>query len=168
MIDKNVQMMDAGMAMFNSSAGFGEIIGMTKSELMRLGGKIYEVGDRDGGKFSTTVPPKDLPDGIGDCDLFLDWSNSGRKRYISAKIESAGDGRYVVRFKEGNKNTSLRNLFFALLGAYGIIGLILAGNPVGKLSGIALALFSLYLWAKPSMKAKRVVEDLIHTINTIQ
>ncbi len=168
MIDKSVQMMDAGMAMFNSNAGFGEIIGMTKSELMRLGGKIYEVGDRDGGKFSTTVPPEDLPEGIGDCDLFLDWSCTGRRRYISARVESAGEGRYVVRFKEGNKNTTFRNLCFALLGAYGIIGLILAGNPVGKLSGIALALFSLYLWAKPSIKAKRAVEELIHTINTIQ
>ncbi|MCR5002911.1 MAG: hypothetical protein K5984_00930 [Bacteroidales bacterium] len=166
MIDKNVQMMDAGMAMFDSEAGFGEVIGMTKSEMMRLGGKIYEVSDSDGGKFSTTIPPKDLPDSTAECDLFLDWSSSFRKRYISARIEAAGENRYVIRFKEGNKSATLRNLMYSILGAYGIFGLILGADALGRLSGVALALFSVYMWMKPSARARKAAEELIRAFNT--
>ena len=64
MIDKKVQMMDAGMVLFTSEKPFGTVLGGIKAELTKLG-KV---------KRANEISPDELPDTTGECDLFVDWS----------------------------------------------------------------------------------------------
>lgn len=59
MIDKKVQMMDAGMVLFTSEKPFGTVLGGIKAELTKLG-KV---------KRANEISPDELPDTTGECDL---------------------------------------------------------------------------------------------------
>ena len=76
-----VQMMDAGMTLFESEQNYGNALGQVKAELEVYGNvlKPCELADAA------------LPESTGDCDLFLDWSTFWRVRYISCHLESAGE-----------------------------------------------------------------------------
>lgn len=110
MIDRNLQMMDAGMRLFETEKPFGNVLGGIKHE-MESYGKVYRRSD------ST---PSMFPDSTGDCDLFLDWSTPLRKRCISCRLEDAGAAgttpegeeihRYAVSFKEGDRPTTLTRI----------------------------------------------------------
>ena len=115
MIDKKVQMMDAGMVLFTSEKPFGTVLGGIKAELTKLG-KV---------KRANEISPDELPDTTGECDLFVDWSTPLRWRAISCRLEDAGlvgtnaDGeetrRYALCVKEGNKNRKGKVLVTLLL-----------------------------------------------------
>ena len=168
MIDKKVQMMDAGMVLFTSEKPFGTVLGGIKAELTKLGDV----------KRSNEISMDELPDTTGECDLFVDWSSPLRWRAISCLLEDAGlvghnsDGeeirRYAVSFKEGNKNRKGKVL--AVLAA--VVALILWGIAgVDGIPGIftvslgaALAAGLLILCLRPSVKAQNVIRNLIETV----
>ena len=125
MIDKKVQMMDAGMVLFKSAKPFGTVLGGIKAELAKLG-KV---------KRANELSQEELPDTIGECDLFLDWSTPLRWRAIACRLEDAGlvgrnvDGEetrcYALCVREGNKNrkgkvvvTLLLAVIFIVLGIF--------------------------------------------------
>jgi len=161
--DQNVFMMDAGIALMNIEGGFGEAIGQAKVELKPYG-EVYRVSDTDGGKFDQTISADNLPTTTGDCDLFLDYSTILRRRYISAKVEFAGENRYAIRIKEGNKNAPLRDFFTLAIAAYGFIVLLMGIGIIRKLIGVGLIVLGLYLWLKPSSKATSKAKEIIDTL----
>ena len=107
MIDRNVQMMDAGMRLFETEKPFGTVLGGIKTEMAQYG-KVYRTNeiDRDS-----------LPAASSGCDLFLDRSTRFKSRYLSCRLEDAGDvgqtpdgetvRRYAATIKEGNRNTEV-------------------------------------------------------------
>ena len=103
--DKKAQMMDAGMVLFPSDEPFGRVLGMVKTAMTPYG-KVWRKTDLEGSV---------LPDSLPEFDLFLDRSTPWRKRYISAWVSDAGDGRYALTFREGNRSTGLRAATFILL-----------------------------------------------------
>lgn len=101
--DGKVQMLDAGMVLFETKSDFGDTLGQVKAE-MEVYGKVLKPAD---------LSEAELPESTGECDLFLDWSSIWRVRYISCHLESADGGesdphRYAATFKEGNRSTMLR------------------------------------------------------------
>ena len=96
--DTRVQMMDAGMKLFESENGFGTCIGQVKANLKETG-KVLEARELEGIA---------LPGSTGDFDLFVDRSNLWRKKYVSCRIEYAGEReeggktifRYAASFRE--------------------------------------------------------------------
>ena len=133
--DRKAQMMDAGTAFFEAKEGYGSILGEIKAE-MEVYGKVLKISEIDN---------KELPFTTKECDLFLDFSNAFRHRYISCLLMDAGDTgkitdkgehirRYAAVFKEGNTSSGLRNMFiiiiiaiFTAIGVYGFMQYILAG-----------------------------------------
>lgn len=107
MIDKSVQMMDAGMRLFETEKPFGTVIGGIKTEMSKYG-KVLKPNE---------IVESDLPEASAGCDLFLDRSTKYKTKYISCSLEEAGlvgktpDGedihRYAATLKEGNKNTNV-------------------------------------------------------------
>ena len=107
MIEKRVQMMDAGMRLFQTEKPFGTVLGGIKTEMAKYGA-VLRANETD---------PSMFPETMGDYDLFLDWSSATKYRYISCKVEDAGEvgttdegepvHRYAVMLKEGNKNKPL-------------------------------------------------------------
>ena len=169
MIDKKVQMMDAGMVLFTSEKPFGTVLGGVKAELTKLG-KV---------KRSNEILPEELPDTAGECDLFVDWSTPLRWRAISCRLEDAGlagtnaDGeeirRYALCVKEGNKNregkvvvTLLLTVIFIALGIFSSMD---GGAGIFTvLFGCAFAIAIIILALRPSVKAQRAVRDLLETV----
>lgn len=160
--DTNVQMMDAGMVLIDSNDSFGEMLGSVKATLSGFG-KLYIVNDTSGGKFSDGVSLSELPESTADCDLFLDRSTLFRKRYISCKLEWAGEGRYALKLKEGNKNGPLRDLVTLLMAGYGFIYVLMGKGILFRLAGVLLILLGLYLWSKPSVSAQKTVGEILKT-----
>lgn len=159
MIDKKVQMMDAGMVLFTSEKPFGTVLGGIKAELTKLG-KV---------KRANEISPDELPDTTGECDLFVDWSTPLRWRAISCRLEDAGlvgtnaDGeetrRYALCVKEGNKNrkgkvlvTLLLAVIFIALGIFTVL--------FGSVFVVAIVILAL----RPSAKAQKVVRDLLEVV----
>ncbi len=107
MIDKRVQMMDAGMRLFETEKPFGTVIGGIKTEMSKYG-KVLKPNE---------IVESDLPEASTGCDLFLDRSTKYKTKYISCSLEDAGlvgktpEGedihRYAATLKEGNKNTTV-------------------------------------------------------------
>ena len=137
MIDRKVQMMDAGMVLFQTEKPFGTVLGGIKTELLKYG-KVLRRNEFN---------ESELPETTGECDLFLDWSAPLRKRYISVRLEDAGtvgkteDGedihRYAACLKEGNRCTATRLvLAVGLVLLCGITGAIIPcpdhDNPVSR------------------------------------
>ena len=75
-----VQMMDAGMTLFETKEGFGNTLGQVKAEMEEYG-KVLKANELEGVA---------LPESTGDYDLFMNWSTIWRVRYISCHLESAG------------------------------------------------------------------------------
>lgn len=165
MIDRKVQMMDAGMVLFTSEKPFGTVLGGIKAELTKLG-KV---------KRANEISPEELPDTTGECDLFVDWSTPLRWRAISCRLEDAGlvetnaDGeeirRYALCLKEGNKNRKCKVAVVLLLA---VISIALGISGIGGIPGIftvALGFIAsvaiLILGLRPSVKAQKTVRDLL-------
>lgn len=164
MLDKKVMMMDAGTALFQTEKPYGTVAGGVKVELRKYG-KVLRPQE---------IQPGDLPGTAGECDYFLDWSTPLRRRYISCKVDDAGTAgqtaegepvrRYAVSFKEGNRNTALRRVSTLLLAHVFFIGGLVRIPGVPRsltiLAGIAAGLCLMYLWLRPSRRAKRVVDTI--------
>ncbi len=161
-----VQMMDAGMTMFESEQNFGNVLGQVKAE-MEVYGKVLrpsEIGDAE------------LPESTGTCDLFLDWSTAWRVRYISCHLESAGeivrDGktlqRYAATFKEGNKSTVLRGCVMLVLLLSFVADVFVVDGALCTIINIVLAAFVAYLWILPSRKAQRVISKLMASMKSLR
>lgn len=157
--DTKVQMMDAGMKLFESENGFGTCIGQVKANLREYG-KVLESKDLKG-----VV----LPDSTGECDLFTDRTNLWRKKYISCKVEYAGereaDGKtiykYAASFKEGNKSTVLRGMTMLLIMLLAVAGAVWFNSFLSYAAGIAIILTTAYFWIMPSSEAVRAVRKLM-------
>ncbi len=160
-----VQMMDAGMIMFESEQNFGNVLGQVKAE-MEVYGKVLrpsEIGDVQ------------LPESTGECDIFLDWSTPWRVRYISCHLENAGeitrDGkalqRYAATFKEGNKSTVFRGCVMLVLLLGFVSGVFATDGALYTIINVVLAAFVAYLWILPSRKAQRVIAKLMASVKSL-
>lgn len=168
MIDRKVQMMDAGMVLFQTEKPFGTVLGGIKTELLKYG-KVLRRNEFN---------ESELPETTGECDLFLDWSAPLRKRYISVRLEDAGtvgkteDGeeihRYAACLKEGNRCTATRLvLAVGLVLLFGITGAIIPCPVPHWIMTILCLVPGLYLAFKlvePSRKAQKVVKELLGII----
>ena len=167
MIDKKVQMMDAGMVLFTSKKPFGTVLGGIKTEMARLGDV----------KRTNEISKDDIPDTTGECDLFVDWSTPMRWRAISCRLEDAGfagtdeEGeeirRYALCMKEGNMNRKVK-VFLVIFAAVaivvsGICGISGIPDLITVLAGFALAFEVVVLGLKPSAKAQREVRNILET-----
>lgn len=164
MFDKKVLLIDAGTGMFETEKPFGTVAGGVKVELQKYGRVL---------RFSE-VDPSDLPEAAREFDFFLDWSTPLRKRYISCKVDDAGKAgetgegeeirRYAVSFKEGNRNTVLRLICTLVIAHIFFIGGLvkIPGIPriLTLVAGVAIGLFIMYLWLRPSTRAQQVTEEL--------
>lgn len=65
--DGKVQMLDAGMILFETKSDFGDTLGQVKAE-MEVYGNVLKPAD---------LSEAELPESTGECDLFLDWSTIG-------------------------------------------------------------------------------------------
>ena len=96
--DTRVQMMDAGMKLFESENGFGTCIGQVKANLKETG-KVLEARELEGIA---------LPSSTGAFARFVARLNLWRKKYLSCRIEYAGEReeggktifRYAASFRE--------------------------------------------------------------------
>ena len=131
--DKKAQMMDAGMVLFPSDEPFGRVLGMVKTAMTPYG-KVWRKTDLEGSV---------LPDSLPEFDLFLDRSTPWRKRYISAWVSDAGDGRYALTFA-------------CVLGAVCIPGIGLLRPALWALAG-----WFAYRWIVPARNNRKAVEELM-------
>lgn len=160
--NSKVQMMDAGMTLFESEENFGNTLGQVKAE-METYGKVLKSSELDTAK---------LPVSTGECDLFMDWSSIWRIRYISCHVESAGERiengktiyKYAASFKEGNRSTSLRGIVMMIFMVIFTIETIFASRIIFTLQGLIFAGLTAYLWILPSRKAQNNVQDLEETL----
>ena len=172
---RKVQMMDAGMVMFRSKLGFGQAIGQVKAE-MREYGKVYTAAE---------LAETAVPESTGDFDLFLVWSVAWRVRYISCRVESAGEGaardadasgsadtgesvhRYAVTFRDGNRSTPLRGAAMTLCIVILILCIFKTGSIVLTAADIILIGYVCFRWHTPSHRARTVVMDLMARVKAI-
>lgn len=168
MIDKKVQMMDAGMTLFTSEKPFGTVLGGIKAEMSKYG-TVKKLNE---------IKPDEIPDTTGECDLFLDWSTPFRWRAVSCRLEDAGlvgknsEGeeirRYAASFKEGNKNRGGKVLLLVSLAAvaviFGIIGIDGVPGIFTIILGVAVAAGILILGLRPSVKAQEAVKSLMNIV----
>lgn len=158
-------MMDAGMRLFQTEKPFGTVLGGIKTEMAKYGA-VLRANETD---------PSMFPETIGDYDLFLDWSSATKYRYISCKLEDAGEigatdegepiHRYAVMLKEGNRNKPLNTLlaiaiFLVFLALAFIIG---KGRPSFWLVLIFLALGCLtaFRLLRPSKEATALIGKVL-------
>jgi hypothetical protein len=150
--DKKAQMMDAGMVLFPSDEPFGRVLGMVKTAMTPYG-KVWRKTDLEGSV---------LPDSLPEFDLFLDRSTPWRKRYISAWVSDAGDGRYALTFREGNRSTGLRAATFILLIFTCVLGAVcIPGIGLLRPALWALAGWVAYRWIVPARNNRKAVEELM-------
>lgn len=161
--DKKTLMMDAGMTMFESTDNFGLCLGQVKAEMSEYG-KVLTQYDID----STEVP-----ESTGEFDFFLDRTTFWRKRYISCRLESAGqrevDGetiyKYAVSFREGNRSTFFRGAVMTLIISGSIAGLFLSHGPAAAIIEIVIAAAAAYCWIMPSRTAPATVRSISDAIS---
>lgn len=140
---ENIQMFDAGTALFKMDDSFGTALGQVKAEMSEFGRVTAE----------------------GDC-FILDISNLWRKYYISCHLEYTGeDGKhsYAAVFKEGGKGSAFRNVVFATMFAFAVAVCI----KYSVLGGIASGIVFTYLWIVPGKKGIRVTRKLIEKISRL-
>ena len=142
MIDRKVQMMDAGMRLFETEKPYGTVLGGIKTEMAKYG-KVLRTNE---------IVPEDLPPTTGDCDLFLDRSTRFKSKYLSCRLEDAGavgqtpDGetvrRYAATIKEGNRNTEVGiYVHLALIIIWAMLGWFVSdGNALVTLAFAALGI----------------------------
>lgn len=164
-LDTKVQMMDAGMALFRSNLSFGQAMGQVKAEMQEYG-KVYTAAE---------LTDTAVPESTGEFDLFLCRSTVWRTRYISARVESAGKGRsedagevaqrYAVTLREGNRSTPLRGAVMTLGIAALVLCIFLTGSILISVLDIILIGCVCFRWITPSHQARKVVRDLLHSID---
>lgn len=162
-------MMDAGTAFFKAKEGYGSILGQIKAE-MEVYGKVFKATDFD---------IKDLPFSTKECDLFLDFSTFWRNRYISCRLEDAGETgestkdketvrKYAASFKEGNTDTKFRGGVYACLIILFVLSSIL-GFAIHFVAGLLCLAAAFYLgcnWIAPSVKSQKTVKNLKNKIES--
>ena len=163
MIDRNTQMMDAGMRLFDSEKPFGNVLGGIKTEL-GLYGKVLRTNE---------IEDKILPPSAAGCDLFLDRSTKYKWKYLSCTLEDAGtigktpDGedihRYAVSLKEGNKNTNTGiYVHLALVIIWAMLGWFVSnGNGWITTLFAFIGIFGAWRMLRPSKDNSQVVSQLL-------
>ena len=163
MIDRRVQMMDAGMRLFDSEKPFGTIIGGIKNEMGQYGRL----------KRRNEIDPEELPPMTGDCDLFLDRSTKFKSKYLSCKVEDAGivgkttDGekihRYAASLKEGNRNTNVGiYVHLALIIIWAMLGWFVSdGKTWIVLLFAAVGVLGAWRQLRPSKDNPRIANKLL-------
>lgn len=160
-ICKKVIMIDAGTVLFESKDGYGTVLGQMKAEMDEFGSTLGR----------ESLETEDLPPVCRDCDLFMDFSTPGRYRYISCKVEDAGDTgrrtqdgepirRYAVSFMEGSATLWPRTVLLLLIAALLLRLFILLPSYLSIPLSIASVLYIIYVWLKPSRYSQKVVEKL--------
>lgn len=157
--DTRVQMMDAGMKLFESENGFGTCIGQVKANLKETG-KVLEARELEGIA---------IPGSTGDFDLFVDRSNLWRKKYLSCRIEYAGEReeggktifRYAASFREGNRSRGLRAVTMLVLMLLSAAAAVVFNSFISYLAGFAAIVAIACLWIMPSGEAVRTVRRLM-------
>ena len=163
MIDRNVQMMDAGMRLFESEKPLGTVLGGIKNEMGRYGRLMRR----------NEIDPEELPATTGDCDLFLDRSTRFKSKYLSCRVEDAGtvgktaDGeeihRYAASLKEGNRNTNVGiYVHLALIIISAMLGWFLSeGNGWILLVFAAVGVFGAWRQLRPSKDNLNLANKLL-------
>ena len=163
MIDRNTQMMDAGMRLFDSEKPFGTVLGGIKTEL-GLYGKVLRTNE---------IEDKILPPSAAGCDLFLDRSTKYKWKYLSCTLEDAGtigktpDGenihRYAVSLKEGNKNSNVGlYVALALVLIWAMLGWFISnGSGLIVLVFFVVGLFGAWRMLRPSKDNSQLVSKLL-------
>ena len=163
MIDRNVQMMDAGMRLFESEKPLGTVLGGIKNEMGRYGRLMRR----------NQIDPVELPATTGDCDLFLDRSTRFKSKYLSCRVEDAGtvgktvDGeeihRYAASLKEGNRNTNVGiYVHMALISIWAMLGWFLSeGNAWIVLVFTAVGIFGAWRQLRPSKDNLNLANKLL-------
>ena len=163
MIDRNVQMMDAGMRLFESEKPLGTVLGGIKNEMGRYGRLMRR----------NEIDPEELPATTGDCDLFLDRSTRFKSKYLSCRVEDAGtvgktaDGeeihRYAASLKEGNRNTNVGiYVHLALIIIWAMLGWFLSeGNAWIVLVFTAVGVFGAWRQLRPSKDNLNLANKLL-------
>ena len=163
MIDRNVQMMDAGMRLFESEKPLGTVLGGLKNEMGRYGRLMRR----------NEIDPEELPATTGDCDLFLDRSTRFKSKYLSCRVEDAGtvgktaDGeeihRYAASLKEGNRNTNVGiYVHLALIIIWAMLGWFLSeGNAWIVLVFTAVGVFGAWRQLRPSKDNLNLANKLL-------
>lgn len=159
-MDKKIQMMDAGTALFTINEDFGTALGMVKTAMGAFGGRVYRATD------SQTVS---FPEGAADADLLLDFSSRWRNRCISCKLEYAGTDvngkhRYAAVFKQGDSSGRIRNYTLLTLCVIIVLGMIAAPGTIRIIAGILLVIFIGYWKISPSKDARIRVEEIIKSL----
>lgn len=169
--DRKTQMMDAGMAFFESSEGMGNVMGIVKAQLEYYGKVVSD----------SQIEPDSLPSSTGAFTFFMDWSSPWRTRYISCLVEDAGDTgkqdaegrpvrRYAVSFKEGSRSSKLRACTYIFMTAAFLCLMVMQNfllhgfRFMAGFACFALAAYTAYLWCVPSHKAQKTVKGLIASL----
>ena len=163
MIDRRVQMMDAGMRLFDSEKPFGTIIGGIRNEMSQYGRLMRR----------NEINLEELPPMTGDCDLFLDRSTKFKSKYLSCKVEDAGivgktaDGeeihRYAASLKEGNRNTNVGiYVHLALIIIWAMLGWFVSdGKTLIVLLFAAVGILGAWHQFRPSKDNPRIANQLL-------
>lgn len=165
-MDRKVQMMDAGMRLFETEKPFGTVLGGIKTEMAGYG-KVYRRSE---------AGSMELPPAAEDCDLFLDHSSWHKSKYISCSLEDAGivgktaDGeeihRYAASLKEGNRNTAAGiSAALTLAVSWILIGVLVVpgGGAWTVVIFTLLGAFCSYRALRPDKDSTRLVEQLLQT-----
>ena len=154
--------MDAGMALFETKDNFGLCLGQVKAELSEYG-KVLTPKELEG---------IDIPESTGIYDFFIDRTTFWRKRYISCRVESAGemekDGdtvyRYALCLREGNRSTALRGIVMAVIILLAVSLLFLSHSLIAGILSVAVALIAGYCWVMPSSTASGTVKSIMNKV----
>ena len=161
-IDTKVQMMDAGMKLFESENGFGTCLGQVKAFLKDYG-KVMEAKELAG---------IILPDSTGEYDFFIDRSNFWRTKYISCKIEYAGEReaggktiyKYAASFREGNRSRLPRSMTMTGMMIAALTIALIMHTFIFWVACLSIILAVAYIWMMPSNEAllgvKRIIANL--------
>ena len=163
MIDDKVQMMDAGMRLFESEKPYGIVLGGIKTEMAKYG-KVLRPNEID---------QSELPPTTGECDLFMDRSTKFKSKYMTCKLEDAGtvgktqDGedihRYAATLKEGNRNTNVGiYVHLALILIWAMLGwLVSDGSILLTLALLAVGIYGAWRQLRPSKDNTRLANQLL-------
>ncbi|MGM9738876.1 MAG: hypothetical protein ACI3ZT_10755 [Candidatus Cryptobacteroides sp.] len=162
-IDTRTLMMDAGMTLFETKDNFGLCLGQVKAELSEYG-KVLTPKEMDG---------IELPESTGEYDFFIDRSTFWRKRYVSCRVESAGEGekdgekvyRYALCLREGNRSTTFRGIVMAAIILMSAGSLFLSHSIIASILSVAVALIAAYCWVMPSRTAAKTIFTIMDTFS---
>lgn len=153
MMDRKIQMMDAGTALFEMEGGFGTALGQVRAELKEFG-RVYD--DEE--------------------DLVLDFSDIWMKRVITCHLEGAGDvgdrHRYAAVFKEGSASTMLRALVHGTMITVLAFVLFFPGILFPELASLWLSVICIvgiaavaYNWITPSRKSVKTLKKISEKVS---